>query len=334
MSAVNTPAASVPAIKEKKPRAPTLPAKFGKFIQFGYYLLKTLNVEGQEPAVDEALFMETICVHASIDDQQTFVQGFFDEAKDINKTLRQLVLQKKRAQLKAEKAAAKEPKEKKPRAKKVKAEESETEGDAAPKEKKPRAKKATKAASAEDDLVNQLVAAANGAEPVVEQAEPKAEKKPRAAPKAKAPKEEVKAEDQAQAEPKVKEAKAPKEEVKAEDQAQAQAEPKVKEAKAAKEPKVKDAKPAKEPKVKAQPKVKAEPKVKPAKEPKAKAVKDSKPTEQPAPPADTDPDDLEVSVFEFQGKQFLIDANNTVYDLHSHDPVANFDPASNSLSFL
>jgi hypothetical protein len=113
-------------IKEKKPRTPTLPAKFGKFIQFGYWLIQSFKDEEGNFSVDnEDEFIEAIHLYDSVDAQQEFVQDFFDESKDIAKNIRKMILDKKRAEAKAakaaEKAATKPPKEPKaPKEKKVK----------------------------------------------------------------------------------------------------------------------------------------------------------------------------------------------------------------------
>jgi len=136
-------------IKEKKPRTPTLPAKFGKFIQFGYWLIQSFKDEDGNFAVDnEAEFIEAIHLYDSVDAQQEFVQDFFDDSKDVAKEIRKLILDKKRAQAKEAKAAAKAaekaaapPKEPKaPKEKVVK----EPKAEKAPKVAKPKAEKAPK----------------------------------------------------------------------------------------------------------------------------------------------------------------------------------------------
>jgi hypothetical protein len=92
---------------DKKVRAPSLPAKYAKYIQFGYWFMQKLNENSEVPAVDENLFIEKLNVFGSIDDQQAFVQSFFDSSKDISNFLRQRILQRKRDVIKADKAAAK-----------------------------------------------------------------------------------------------------------------------------------------------------------------------------------------------------------------------------------
>ena len=95
------------AVKEKKVRAPTLPAKFNRFIQFSYYFIRTLNNKSLEKngevLFDEERFFEEANVFAAVDVQQRFVEGFL-ENKSIGKEMRTHLLDKK----KAEKAAAKQ----------------------------------------------------------------------------------------------------------------------------------------------------------------------------------------------------------------------------------
>ena len=137
-------------IKEKKPRTPTLPAKFGKFIQFGYWLIQSFKDEDGNFSVDsEDEFIEAIHLFDSVDAQQEFVQDFFDESKELAKNIRKLILDKKRAEAKAAKAAAKAaappkaPKEKAPKAEKA-PKEAKPKAEKPPKEAKPKAEKAPK----------------------------------------------------------------------------------------------------------------------------------------------------------------------------------------------
>jgi hypothetical protein len=143
------------ASNEKKPRKPSLPAKFGKFIQFGLFLLAELNdeklVAGEEAAVDKEYMIEKLCVFADIDVQTAFVQKFFDGAKDTAKGMRKMIADKKKADAKAAKQDASAPKkERKPRAPKASTEQ----GADDQVEKKKKSKKT--------DLVAELVTLANG----------------------------------------------------------------------------------------------------------------------------------------------------------------------------
>jgi len=93
--------------KEKKPRAPSLPAKYAKFIQFGYWFLKLINDDPNAPAVDEQLFFDKLNLFTSVDQQQTFVQSFFDSSKSVNKEIRDRISYRRKNDLKSAKAALK-----------------------------------------------------------------------------------------------------------------------------------------------------------------------------------------------------------------------------------
>lgn len=159
-------------VVEKKVRMPTsLPAKYGKFIQFGYFLMNKLNSIGESvedgevppPVVDEQVFLDKLMVFEPLENQQAFVQEFFDSSKEINQGLRKMVQIRKRELAKAssQKKPKKEKKEKKVKADKPKKESEDSE----PKEKKVRGKKA-KQPTTEDQLVNELVQLATTEEPV------------------------------------------------------------------------------------------------------------------------------------------------------------------------
>ena len=162
MSSVsNTPVMPVevvvtPVVVAKKVKAPTLSAKYSRFMAFGNWFLSQ-----QSELVSEELLVELnrkLMIFASIEEQTAFYEDFLSQLTATNKTIRKMV------------AVSKKP---------VKA------------PKAPRAKK-SKAALPQDGLVAQLIADANGpdVEPVAE-ATPaaSAEKKPKAprAKKVKAP---------------------------------------------------------------------------------------------------------------------------------------------------
>jgi hypothetical protein len=145
-----------PVVVAKKVKAPTLSAKYSRFMAFGNWFLSQ-----QSELVSEELLVELnrkLMIFASIEEQTAFYEDFLSQLTATNKTIRKMV------------AVSKKP---------VKA------------PKAPRAKK-SKAALPQDGLVAQLIADANGpdVEPVAE-ATPaaSAEKKPKAprAKKVKAP---------------------------------------------------------------------------------------------------------------------------------------------------
>ena len=154
--------------KEKKARAPSLPAKYGKFIQYSYYLIRAINNAALEQngavLVDEDQFITAAHVFDNIANQQAFVASFL-ENKNIAKEMRTHLADKKKAEVVAAKAAAKAEKEAEKNAVKAAAKAEKDAAKAAakpakqPKETKSKAKKAKKAV--EPDLVTSLVALAN-----------------------------------------------------------------------------------------------------------------------------------------------------------------------------
>jgi hypothetical protein len=327
-SIANVSASTVPIvqnvtteIKEKKPRKPTLPAKFGKFIQFGYWLIQSFKDDDGNFSVDsEDEFIEAIHLYDSVDAQQEFVQDFFDDSKALAKNIRKMILDKTRAEAKAAKAATKPPK--------------------APKEPKEKVVKEPK-------------------EKVVKEPKEKVVKEPKEKV-VKEPKEKVVKEPKEKVvkEPKEKVVKEPKEKVVKEPKEKVVKEPKTdKEAKVTvvSEPVVVED-------TVLQPVVADKPKKGKAKKtavddqfvsevvslanavvtsndtkPKRKYNKKSnndhdnltqtlpltlsQPDTQPEPEPEPE---LSVSVFDFQGKQFLIDDHNRVFDFHSHLLIGTF----------
>jgi hypothetical protein len=144
----------VVADKVTKTRQPTLPDKYGKFIQFAYYMME--NVLGDEFQMDKAVYLEKIKLFASVGEQQVLVQGFLNSAKDTKKTIKKVVSDRKKAEAKANKP---------PRQSRAKAATTNSDGEATVAKRS--RKKATKAvANAQDELLNDLVQLAR-AEPVV-----------------------------------------------------------------------------------------------------------------------------------------------------------------------
>ena len=131
---VNTVPVAVAAPKEKKPN---LPAKFAKFMQFGFFFVSSVKDAGLLDEAASKELLERLCVFSSVDDQKAFYEGWIGSAKESNKTLRKTVAAWRKANL--------PPKPKVPRAKK------EVDPNAPKKERKPRAKK-----TGSNDLINEL----------------------------------------------------------------------------------------------------------------------------------------------------------------------------------
>ena len=140
--------ATVAALKEKKPST-NLPAKFAKFMQFGFFFVQSVKDAGllDEPAARELL--ERLCVFSSLDDQKAFYEGWLSSAKDSNKALRKVVAAWRKANM--------PPKPRAPRVKK------DVDPDAPKKERKPRAKK-----DSTNDLINELSALTQPSDPIPE----------------------------------------------------------------------------------------------------------------------------------------------------------------------
>ena len=156
MSSESNTVVVAPVVVEKKVKAPTLGAKYSRFMAFGHWFVSQQSTELVSEEVREELYRKMM-IFASLEEQTAFYEGFLSEVTATNKTIRKMVA--------ASKKPAKTP-------------------------KAPRAKK-TKAALPQDGLVAQLIADANSSdvelvasetgEPVVVVV---AEKKPKA-PRAK-----------------------------------------------------------------------------------------------------------------------------------------------------
>ena len=154
------------ADKATKTRQPTLPDKYGKFIQFAYYMME--NVLGDEFQMDKAAFLEKIALFGSVAEQQSLVQGFLNGAKDNKKTIKKVISDKKKAEAKASKP---------PRKSRAKVVATTEDGAAAAEAAPKRSRKSTKTVvqAANDQLLDDLVQLASAQtqpevvpEPVIE----------------------------------------------------------------------------------------------------------------------------------------------------------------------
>ena len=148
----------------KKARAPSLAAKYNKYIQFSFYMIRIMNAKclenNEDVFMDEEKFFEKAHVFDTVDNQQSFVSEFLDN-KGIAKEMRAHLADKKKAAKVAEKEAAKATKAaekaaEKEAAKAAKAaEKAATKG--ANKTKKSTKKTTSKKGVDETDLVTSLV---------------------------------------------------------------------------------------------------------------------------------------------------------------------------------
>jgi hypothetical protein len=135
--------------KVTKTRQPTLPEKYGKFIQFAYYMME--NVLGDEFQMDKAAFLEKIALFGSVGEQQVLVQGFLNGAKDNKKTIKKVISDRKKAEAKANKPPRKS------RAKVAATTEDGAAEAAAPAPKRSRKSTKTVVQAANDQLLDDLV---------------------------------------------------------------------------------------------------------------------------------------------------------------------------------
>jgi len=302
MSSESNTVVVVPVVVEKKVKAPTLGAKYSRFMAFGHWFVSQQSTELVSEEVREELYRKMM-IFASLEEQTAFYEGFLSEVTATNKTIRKMVA--------ASKKPAKTP-------------------------KAPRAKK-TKAALPQDGLVAQLIADANSSdvEPVAsETGEPVvvvAEKKPKA-PRAKKTKttDAVVASETgepvdagavvvAEKKPKAPRAKKTKEPVAAETVAntvepspELVAEPVV-------EPAVSEVKKTK----KAAPKKDASDKPKKTKKTKADAAATEEFVEH----------DIETRIVTIKDKEYLIDNDNVVYDMEPpHGKIGTFNSETAELT--
>ena len=283
----------VVAQKVARVKKPSLPAKYSKFMSFGFWFLNKM-----EATVRDQLFPE-IKLFSSIEEQSAFFQSYLDEASASNKIMRKTIT-----------AFHKPPK--------VRAEK--------------KSRKTSKPVAAQsDDLIEKLIAEANGdaAAPAPTEEKPKKSKKSKeegGAPTEEKPKKEKKVADKPKKEKKTKEAAAPVEVV-AEPVTDAPAA-------AATAPVEPLEKPKKEKKTK---EVAATTEEKPKKEKKAPAAKKSTKKEETVPePAAAatqaqadDSDEIQTRIVTIEGgKQFLIDQDYNLYDINTHEEIGKFDPAT------
>ena len=278
--------------QEKKARKPSLKEKHSRFLVSNYSLIQFLSSKGL--LTDEAVesAYSEIKLLAPVEDQEAFYESYLSESKTTKKAMTKFV-----------KDRNKPPKApKKTRAKKA-------DGETAP--KKSRAKKNTTVANdtevdvvaqatANDggvsDLVNELTAAATAVDTEAVMVAP-ATPETQTVEVAEAP-------------------GAPKKE------------PKAKKEGAKKEPKAKKEGAKKEPKAK-----------KEVAEKKPKATKKSKKEETPIVAApvvveeeEEEDEEIHTQEIEIAGKSYLIDGDNNIYSVDTHDEIGTYDATTNTIS--
>ena len=161
----NTQTNTIVATQEKKEKKPTLSAKYSKFLVFGYGFVKSLESQGVISAEGVETAFAELKLMSSVEEQTQLYESFLAQSKETSKVMRKFVALRNKPP-KAPKA---------PRAKKTAKKSESSDAD----EKKPRAKKTSRVENdSENDLVSQIVTAANtvDAPPAKSKEEKEAEK--------------------------------------------------------------------------------------------------------------------------------------------------------------
>jgi hypothetical protein len=345
MSAINTVTNSIvtePVVKAPRVKKPTLAAKFSRFLIFGYGFVRSLESQGLLTAEGVESALSELKLMSAVDEQTQFYTSVVSQNKETAKVMRKYVAIRNKPP-KAPRAR-KAPAEKKPRATKAPAD-----GAAA---KKPRTKKTSHLANdSEADIVSRVVAAAT-AEPVID-AEPVV-----APVDKKAAKEAEKAEKAAAKEAEKAAAKAAKEAEKAaaKEAKDAEKKAKVSEKKAVKPveatvalveepvvvveapvvvaeaPVVAAAAPAEKKKAEKKTAEKKPVEKKAEKKPvEKKAEKKAAPAPVAAAAEEEEDEEIHTQEFQFKGKTYLIDSDNNLYSVDTHEQIGVFDTTANSI---
>jgi len=282
----------------KAPKKPSLPAKYSKFLSFGFWFASRL-----EPDTRDA-FYQQFKLFSSLEEQTEFFQTYLDEASASNKIMRKTIVNhNKPVKTRATKAS----------------------------------RKPSKPVAAEtDDLIATLIADANG-EPIPAPAEkskktrkPKSEntddKQPKKTKKTKASETTV-------SEPLATETVA--EPLATEPVAETVSKPVAKKTAKPKAEKVEKPKAEKAEKPKAEkaekPKKVKKDKTEPAAAAAAAAAAETVVETVVAPVPVEDDDSIQTRIITMKdGVQFLIDSDNNLYDLNSHDVVGTYNPDTES----
>ena len=308
---MSSPIANVEIVAPKAPRVkkPSLPAKYNKFMSFGFWFLNKMDA-----TVRDQLFPE-LKIFSTIEDQSAFFQSYLDEASASNKIMRKTVA-----------AFHKPPK--------VRAEK--------------KSRKSSKPVAAEsDDLIAKLIADANGSTEPASGDAPVQGKPKKSRKSTKKTEEPATTTDVAAADAPVQEKpkKSTKKSTKKAEEPVTTTEPVAADEPVQEKPKKatkKSTKKAEEPVAPTTTTTTDAPAVAPVadapvqEKPKKATKKSSKKTEEPvAAPTeplaqDDDSDEIQTRIVTIDGgKQYLIDSEYNLYDISSHEQIGKFDPKTN-----
>lgn len=314
-TAVNTPVENVEVVVAPKVNK-KLSGKYEKFLVFGYWFVEQLKQQNIE--VDESVLHQQLTMFSSVEEQTQYFEAFFEQLKTSTKSMKAVIKEHNKPPAKSKKTK-KEPADK-PAAKK-------TNG---------RKKKNNEVINdKQDELVAELVAAAQTEEIPVEN-DDKPKRKYSRKPKSKAAAEETTEEplavepyvavvlDNALAAIKEPLADKPKKKTTKKDTETKETKPKE-----TKETKTKETKETKEPK---ETKTK---KTKKVEEPvKETFVEPSPVVNDEANDEVNDEDEVEIDVhkFEHKGIQYLKDCNNNIYDKDTCEAIGVYSPSTDTIT--
>ena len=151
-------------LSNKKPRKPTLPAKYSKFILFGFYAFKQFNLANNN-IIDDKLFLDYLHIFDTVENQATFVQDFFNQEKSQKALLKTLLNDFNKANKNANKKTNKKTNKKNTDSNYLNdtnnLNDTETKTDSKPKNSNRKKNKKVIVPDTQDELINQLTALAN-----------------------------------------------------------------------------------------------------------------------------------------------------------------------------
>ena len=83
-------------VKVKAPRKPSLPAKYSKFMQFGFWFMAQMNETNILSSIEHQTLLEKLLVFDSVEAQSGFYERFIASSKDASKTMRKAVASHKK----------------------------------------------------------------------------------------------------------------------------------------------------------------------------------------------------------------------------------------------
>ena len=310
-TAVNTPVENVEVVVATKANKPKkLSGKYEKFLVFGYWFVEQLKQ--QNITVDESVLHQQLTMFSSVDEQTQYFEAFFEQLKTSTKSMKAVIKEHNKPPAKAKKTK-KEP----------------TDKPAAAKKSNGRKKKTAEVINdKQEELVAELVAAAQTEEVPVEN-DDKPKRKYSRKPKAKAVEEptteplpeptlEAAAEVLETVIEAIKEPLADKPKKKTTKKESEPKETKPKETKP-KETKPKETKSKEETKTK---------KTKKAEEP----VKETFVQPSPVVEDEDDEEEIQVQAFTHKGLDYLRDFNNNIYDKNTCEVIGVYDPSADTIS--